>query len=121
LNKALNNREKNEMIRRSKNQKINLAPRFKPVPMVKAIYMTEMPKQGEQSAEETEATVEKFMNKLVSKPNLLEDEKLNFKIEKLFDNPTFQKMVETASVFEEADNTTNSGFNRGGSAIHVSN
>ena len=33
--------------------------------------------------------MEKLMNKLVSAPNLLEDEKLNAKIEKLFDNKTF--------------------------------
>lgn len=43
--------------------------------------------------------MEKFMNKLVGAPNLLEDEKLNAKIEKFFDNATFQKMVESADVF----------------------
>jgi hypothetical protein len=30
--------------------------------------------------------MEKLMNKLVAHPNLLEDEKLNAKIEKFFDN-----------------------------------
>lgn len=29
------------------------------------------------------------MNKIVASPNLLEDEKLNAKIEKFFDNSTF--------------------------------
>ena len=46
------------------------------------------------SQEETEKIMEKLMNKLVQTPNLLEDEKLNAKIEKFFDNQTFQKMVE---------------------------
>jgi hypothetical protein len=43
--------------------------------------------------------MEKLMNKLVAGPNLLEDEKLNAKIEKFFDNQTFQKMVENTDVF----------------------
>lgn len=38
--------------------------------------------------------MEKLMNKLVGNPNLLEDEKLNAKIEKFFDNQTFQRIVE---------------------------
>jgi len=33
--------------------------------------------------------MEKLMNRLVASPNLLEDEKLNAKIEKFFDNNTF--------------------------------
>lgn len=33
--------------------------------------------------------MEKLMNKLVSNKDLLEDEKLNAKIEKFFDNQTF--------------------------------
>jgi len=33
--------------------------------------------------------MEKLMNKLVASPNLLEDETLNSKIEKFFDNQTF--------------------------------
>jgi hypothetical protein len=33
--------------------------------------------------------MEKLMNKLVSAPQLLEDEKLNAKIERFFDNQTF--------------------------------
>ena len=42
------------------------------------------------------------MNKLFVSPNLLEDEKLNSKIEKIFENDLFQKMVESANVLEEA-------------------
>lgn len=38
------------------------------------------------------------MNKLVASPSLLEDEKLNSKIEKFFDNQTFQRMVEATDV-----------------------
>ena len=44
------------------------------------------------------------MNKLVASPNLLEDEKLNAKIEKFFDNQTFQKMVEGTDVFQDISN-----------------
>ena len=33
--------------------------------------------------------MEKLMNRIVAQPNLLEDEKLNSKIEKFFDNQTF--------------------------------
>ena len=33
--------------------------------------------------------MEKFMSRVVAKPNLLEDEILNAKIEKLFENTTF--------------------------------
>lgn len=42
------------------------------------------------------------MNKLFSCPNLLEDEKLNCKIEKIFENKVFQKMVENTNVLEDA-------------------
>ena len=51
--------------------------------------------------EETENIMESLMNRLVQSPDLLEDEKLNTKIEKFFDNQTFQKMVEKTDVFEE--------------------
>jgi Protein kinase domain len=49
-----------------------------------------------------EDIMEEFMNKLLVSPNLLEDEKLNFKIEKIFENKVFQKMVEKANVMEDA-------------------
>ena len=39
--------------------------------------------------EECENIMENLMNKLVDTPDLLEDEKLNTKIEKFFDNATF--------------------------------
>ena len=42
------------------------------------------------------------MNKMFSSPSLLEDEKLNNKIERIFENKLFQKMVENANVLEEA-------------------
>jgi len=54
--------------------------------------------------EETENIMEGFLNKLVHNPVLLEDEKLNARIEKLFDNPTFQRMVETTDVFQDMSN-----------------
>lgn|SRR3990167_2726718 len=46
--------------------------------------------------------MENFMNKLFSSPLLLEDEKLNSKIERIFENKLFQKMVENTNVLEEA-------------------
>lgn len=46
--------------------------------------------------------MEHFMNKLFSSPLLLEDEKLNSKIERIFENKLFQKMVENTNVLEEA-------------------
>lgn len=44
------------------------------------------------------------MNKLVASPNLLEDETLNSKIEKFFDNQTFQRMVEATDVMQDIPN-----------------
>jgi hypothetical protein len=54
------------------------------------------------SGYEVENIMENFMNKLFMSPNLLEDEKLNFKIEKIFENKLFQKVVEEANVLEDA-------------------
>lgn len=48
--------------------------------------------------------MEKLMNKLVASPGLLEDEKLNSKIEKFFDNQTFQRMVEATDVMQDIPN-----------------
>lgn len=48
--------------------------------------------------------MEKLMNRLVASPNLLEDEKLNAKIERFFENQTFQKMVEGTDVFQDISN-----------------
>ncbi len=56
--------------------------------------------------EETENIMEGFLNKLVHNPTLLEDEKLNARIEKLFDNPTFQRMVESTDVFQDMSNVS---------------
>ena len=52
--------------------------------------------------QQVESTMEEFMNKLFVSPNLLEDEKLNSKIEKIFENKVFQNMVANANVLEEA-------------------
>jgi hypothetical protein len=49
--------------------------------------------------EETEEIMEKLMNKIVAKPNLIADDKLNAKIEKIFNVEAFQKMVEVADIF----------------------
>ena len=56
------------------------------------------------SQAETEAIMEKLLNRMIAAPFLLEDEKLNAKIEKLFDNHTFQKMVENTDVFQDISN-----------------
>lgn len=54
------------------------------------------------SNDQVESIMENFMNKLFASPNLLEDERLNFKIERIFENKLFQKMVENANVLEDA-------------------
>ena len=43
--------------------------------------------------------MEKLMSRVVGKPNLIADDKLNAKIEKIFNVEAFQKMVENAEVF----------------------
>ncbi len=45
--------------------------------------------------------MESLISRLVKNQALLEDEKLNAKIEKFFDNQTFQKMVENVDVLQE--------------------
>lgn len=64
------------------------------------------------SNDEVEKVMEDFMNKLFVSPNLLEDEKLNYRIEKIFENQVFQKMVENANVLEDAGVISNSGASR---------
>ena len=49
--------------------------------------------------EETEEIMEKLMNRIVAKPNLIADDRLNAKIEKIFNVDAFQKMVENADIF----------------------
>ena len=39
--------------------------------------------------------MEKLMMKIAAKPNLLDDDKLNSKIERIFNNNFFQKIVES--------------------------
>lgn len=64
------------------------------------------------SNDEVEKVMENFMNKLFVSPNLLEDEKLNYRIEKIFENQVFQKMVENANVLEDAGVISNSNASR---------
>jgi hypothetical protein len=45
--------------------------------------------------------MEKFMGKVVNKPNLIADDNLNAKIEKIFNVEAFQRMVERADVFQD--------------------
>ena len=52
--------------------------------------------------------MDKLMNKLVNNQALLEDENLNARIEKFFDNQTFQKMVENVDMLQE--NSENNAF-----------
>jgi hypothetical protein len=43
--------------------------------------------------------MERLMSKIVAKPNLIADDNLNAKIEKIFNVETFQRMVENADLF----------------------
>lgn len=50
--------------------------------------------------------MEKLMNKIVAKPNLIADDVLNGKIEKMFNNPLFQRMVERAEIIQDISSTS---------------
>jgi len=50
--------------------------------------------------------MEKLMNRIVSKPNLIADDKLNAKIEKIFNVEAFQKMVENADIFQDLSSSS---------------
>lgn len=56
--------------------------------------------------EETEEVMEKLMNRIVAKPNLIADDKLNAKIEKIFNVEAFQKMVENADIFQDLSSSS---------------
>ena len=56
--------------------------------------------------EETEEIMEKLMNRIVAKPNLVADDKLNAKIEKIFNVEIFQKMVENADIFQDLSSSS---------------
>ena len=43
--------------------------------------------------------MERLMSKVVNKPNLVADDKLNAKIEAIFNVNAFQRMVENVDVF----------------------
>lgn len=69
---------------------------------VKNFKKSKKPGLKKMSNDEVEKVMENFMNKLFVSPNLLEDENLNYRIEKIFENQVFQKMVENANVLEDA-------------------
>ncbi len=54
--------------------------------------------------------MENLMNKIVKKPNLIEDDALNTKIERIFQNPLFQRIVETADLGQEFSDNPDIGF-----------
>jgi len=56
--------------------------------------------------EETEEIMEKLMNRVVAKPNLVADDRLNAKIEKIFSVEAFQKMVENADIFQDLSSSS---------------
>lgn len=51
------------------------------------------------SKEETEELMEKLVSKVVAKPSLIADDKLNAKIERIFNVDAFQRMVEHVDMF----------------------
>jgi hypothetical protein len=50
--------------------------------------------------------MEKLMNKIVGKPNLIADDRLNEKIERIFGVEAFQKMVENADIFQDLSSSS---------------
>ena len=45
--------------------------------------------------------MERLMGKIVTKPNLIADDNLNAKIEKIFNLDAFQRMVERADIYQD--------------------
>lgn len=57
--------------------------------------------------EETEAIMEKLMNKIVANPALINgDTELNQRIEKIFNLEAFQKMVDNADIFQDLSSSS---------------
>lgn len=57
--------------------------------------------------EETEAVMERLMNRIVANPKLInEDTELNHRIEKIFNLEAFQKMVENADIFQDLSSSS---------------
>ena len=50
--------------------------------------------------------MEKLMNRIVAKPNMIADDRLNTKIEKIFSVEIFQKMVENADIFQDLSSSS---------------
>ena len=46
--------------------------------------------------------MERLMNRIVSNPNLIADDMLNGKIERMFNNPLFQRMVERTDIAQDS-------------------
>jgi len=58
------------------------------------------------SREETDHVMEGLMNKIAGKPEFINDNRLNAKIEKIFSNEAFQRMVERADIFQDISNAS---------------
>lgn len=56
--------------------------------------------------------MEKLMGKIVSKPNLIADDSLNAKIEKIFNVEAFQRMVEHADIMQDLSSSVNNTLNQ---------
>ncbi len=54
--------------------------------------------------------MEKLMSRIVAKPGLIADEKLNAKIEKIFNVDAFQRIVENADIFQDISSLGNSSM-----------
>jgi len=54
--------------------------------------------------------MEKLMSKVVAKPGFVADDRLNAKIESIFNVEAFQRMVENVDVFQDVS-SFNSSFN----------
>jgi hypothetical protein len=56
--------------------------------------------------DQNEEIMEGLLNKIVTNPAFINDDKLNSKIEKIFGVEAFQKMVDNAEVFQDISNTS---------------
>ncbi len=100
-----------QMIRKAvKAEEVARQPKVE-MPVAKAARGHGQPNQQQFNfnKEETEEIMEKLMSKVVAKPNLIADDNLNAKIEKIFNNEAFQRMVEHADVFQDVSSMNISG------------
>ena len=73
---------------------------------MKKIAKVKTPEEEAKERKETGDTLEKLMNRIVAKKNFVNDSKMNTKIEKIFNQRIFQKIVDNAEVMQDISNVS---------------